>query len=339
MNPTDRHAAIAAISTHLPDRVVSTDDLEAEFGPGSIRRLATKIGIAERHVAASDEFTSDLAVHAAERLFAEHGIDRASVDFLLLVTQSPDHPMPTTACIVQARLGLRSDVGALDLGIGCSGYVYGLGLAKGLIESGQARTVLLVTADTMTKFVNPGNKQLRTIFGDGAAATLLTAASETPGLRGVAYGSDGTGAKHLVVPHGGLGDPARLDAEFDFAPEGDTNGYDLHMNGLEVFSFTMRVVPQVVRRSLDESSLALDDIDLFVFHQANAFMLETLREKIGIASDRFVVDMADCGNTTSSTIPIALARAIETGRAKPGMRVMLVGFGVGLSWGAVIATL
>jgi 3-oxoacyl-[acyl-carrier-protein] synthase-3 len=318
---------------------VSTADLERSFGVGSVARLAGKTGIEERRVAADDELTSDLAVAAVEKLCDEHGVDARSIDYLLICTQTPDHPMPTTACIVHGRLGLRLDTGAIDIGMGCSGYIYGLGLATGLIESGQASNVVLVTADTVTKYINPRNKQLRTIFGDGAAATLISGRPGQAGLGAFTYGSDGSGAHHLLVPHGGLADPGRLAPGTDFDSDIGSNGYDMHMDGADVFTFTLRVVPEVVEDALRKSSLERDDIDLFVFHQANAFMLAALRDKIGIDEERFVVDMTETGNTMSSTIPIALARAIETGRAKPGMRVMLVGFGVGLSWGAVIATL
>lgn len=339
MNAPHRGAAIAAISTFLPDTVVTNRDLEGEFGVGSVARIAAKTGIEQRHVAGPDEFTSDLAVGAAEALFAEHGVDRHAVDFVLLCTQTPDHALPTTACIVADRLGLRATAGALDLGMGCSGYVYGLGMASGLIASGQAARVLLITADTYSKYLNPADRQLRTIFGDGAAATLLTVGA-TGDISAFVYGTDGSGAGHLVVPNGGLAPAARLSGRADPAIRDlEPTGRDLYMNGPEVFAFSLRVVPEVIARSLAASDLAIDDIDLFVFHQANAFMLETLRTKLGIEPERFVVDMADCGNTTSSSIPIALSRAIVSGRARTGSRVMLVGFGVGLSWAATIVRL
>jgi 3-oxoacyl-[acyl-carrier-protein] synthase-3 len=334
------HAAIAAISTYLPAKVVKTSDLESEFGAGSITRIAAKTGIAERRVASEDEFTSDLATAAGEALFGQYGIDRESVDFLLVCTQSPDHPMPSTSCLVHHQLGLRADAGALDLGMGCSGYVYGLGMATGLIESGQAQSVLLITADTLTKYLNPADRQLRTIFGDGAAATLVTGSASAPALAGFSYGTDGAGAAHLVVPNGGLASGSRLTEAAGVETRGlVSTGYDMYMNGSEVFTFSLRSVPSIVERALERTGLSMDDIDLFVFHQANEFMLETLRKKLRIPSDRFVVEMSKCGNTTSSSIPLALAAARDSGRAQSGMRILLVGFGVGLSWGAVVATL
>jgi 3-oxoacyl-[acyl-carrier-protein] synthase-3 len=330
------YAALGAVSSYLPKTVVSNDDLEAMFPDGNVARIADKTGIATRHVV-TDETVTDLAAAAAETLFRDHGIDRSTIDFLLLCTQSPDFAMPTTSCLVHERLGLRADAAALDLGMGCSGYVYGLGVAKGLIESGQARNVVLVTADTLTRYINPADKQLRTIFGDGAAATLLTAAPDGPTIRGLAYGTDGGGARHLLVPAGGLADGASLSPEATAAARGiESNGYDMHMNGGEVFAFSLRAVPDTVRRSLASARLDIGEIDVFVLHQANAFMLETLRKKLRIPVERFVVEMAHCGNTTSSSIPIALEAALRSGQVRPGMRAMFVGFGVGLSWASVV---
>lgn len=341
MNPNaTRHAALTAVATHLPARVVTNDELEAEFAPAGVAKIAAKTGIDRRHVVGEGETTADLAVAAAEELFRRHGVDRREVDFVLLCTQSPDHAMPTTSCLVQARLGLRTDIGALDLGMGCSGYVYGLGMAKALVESGQANTVLLLTADTLSRYVNPADRQLRVIFGDGAAASLVTATADEPSLRGLSYGTDGSGAPHLIVPHGGLADGAVLSPKSTAEARGlVSNGYDMYMDGAEVFTFSLRVVPEIVEEALRRSGLDLDDIDAFVFHQANAFMLETLRKKLGIAPERFVVEMRDCGNTTSSSIPIALDAALASGQLRPGMTAMFVGFGVGLSWGAVVVDL
>ena len=334
------YAALRAVSTHLPSTTLDDDELSADFPPAGVAKIAAKTGVHQRHLVAPGETASDLAVAAAERLFAAHGVDRDSVDHLILVTQSPDFAMPSTSCLVQDRLGLRTGTGAVDVGMGCSGYLHGLGLASGLIESGQADTVLLLTADTFSRYINPGDKQLRTIFGDGAAASLVTASSPSRALRGFAYGTDGSGARHLIVPGGGLADAGAIAPEASAESRGlASNGYDMHMNGAEVFTFTLRAVPEIVQESLRRAGSTLDDIDLVVLHQANAFMLETLRVKLGVPAEKFVVALSETGNTTSSSIPFALEAAVADGRAAPGTTALLVGFGVGLSWAAAVVDL
>lgn len=331
------HARIAAVDYYLPEGILSNEDIAEEFPEWSVEKIAAKTGILKRHISGENEFSSDLGTAAAKALLAKAGVEPESVDYLLVCTQSPDYFLPTTACIVHAALGLRSSAGAVDINLGCSGFVYALGQAKGLIESGQVSNVLIVTADTYTKFINPADKSVRTIFGDGAAAALVVGDDSGEAIRGITYGTDGSGARHLVVPNGGL--RRGTDLEPKAATEGrdiSSNGYDLYMDGPEIFNFTLRVVPQAVDAILEKSRLSHDDIDLFVFHQANAFMLEHLRKKLGVPSEKFFVSLEDSGNTVSSTIPIALAEAEREGRLKRGMRVMLLGFGVGLSWGGLV---
>lgn len=332
-------ARIASVAYYLPENVLTNEDLAAEFPEWSVDKISSKTGISRRHIAGPDEFSSHLAIAAANTLFERDGIDPQSIDYLIVCTQSPDFYMPTTACLVQEGLGLRTDAGATDITLGCSGYIYGLGLAKGLIESGQAGRVLLVTADTYSKFINPNDKSVRTIFGDGAAATLVVGGDGDDGLVGITYGTNGAGGKNLIVPNGGLR------AGTDIAPKAAVDqrdlvasGHDLYMDGPEIFTFTLDVVPSTVDDVVRKAGLERDDIDLYVFHQANAFMLDHLRKKLGIADEKFFVSLAESGNTVSSTIPIALADAVEQGVLTPGMRVLLMGFGVGLSWGGLVAT-
>jgi 3-oxoacyl-[acyl-carrier-protein] synthase-3 len=327
-------AAISAISVHLPQRRLTNEDLQREFPDWTVEKIASKTGIDSRHIAGEDEFSSDLAIGAGRALFAEHDVDPATIDFLIVCTQTPDHLLPSTSLLVHAALGLRTDCGAFDFTLGCSGYVYGLGLAKGLIDSGQAERVLLITADTYTKLLNPADRSVRTIFGDAAAATLLVRSDR--GVGRIVYGSDGTGAGALAVPGGGLAPGSRFPKALPSERELEDSGYDLYMDGPAVFNFTLRVVPESVERLLGGSGIARDDVDTWILHQANAFMLGHLRRKLGIAEDRFVVDMADTGNTVSSSIPIALSRAMQAGRILPGSRSVLLGFGVGLSWAGAI---
>lgn len=326
---------IAAIAYHLPDAVLDNAALGLADPRFHADKVKAKTGIDRRHIAAPGECASDLAAAAAAKLFAEKGISPGEIDYLIFCTQAPDYFLPTTACLIHQRLGLRRDAGAVDINLGCSGFVYGLGLAKGLIASDQAARVLLLTADTYSKFMAASDLGVRSIFGDGAAATLIEA-GEGRALGAFIYGSDGNGAPNLIVPTGGLRDPGD-DTRFESASGELRRGRPLTMNGPEVFNFTIAAVPDLVRATLGRAGLVAEDIDLWVFHQANATMLEALRRKLELPPDRFWLDLAEAGNTVSSTIPIALARAHAAGRLPLGTRTMLVGFGVGYSWGACIA--
>jgi 3-oxoacyl-[acyl-carrier-protein] synthase-3 len=337
--PLNMHAAIEAIEFFLPETILSTAQLAAEFPEWSVEKIDSKTGILERHITAPDECASDLAVHAVQKLFDSGACPPESIDYLLFCTQSPDYFLPTTACILQDRLGLPTTCGALDFNLGCSGYIYGLGLAQGLIASGQAAHVLLITAETYSKFIHARDKSVRTIFGDAAAVTLLTGTeSEEPFLGPFIYGTDGRGAQNLIVKTGAAR-AARTpeSALLTQDKSGNMRAEDnLFMDGAEIFTFTLEAVPQSVAALLAKSNHKLDDIDLFVFHQANKYMLNHLRNKLNVPAEKFLIGMRHCGNTVSATIPIALKQAQQEGRLKPGSLVMLVGFGVGYSWGATL---
>jgi 3-oxoacyl-[acyl-carrier-protein] synthase-3 len=333
------HAGIAAIEYYLPERAVSTFELAAQFPEWSVEKIDEKTGIRDRHVTGAEECASDLAVAAARKLFDSDACGPADIDYILLCTQSPDYFLPTTACVVQERLGIPTASGALDFNLGCSGFIYGLGLAEGLITTGQALKVLLLTAETYSKYIHSRDRSVRTIFGDAAAATLLRAVdSAQPPLGPFVYGTDGKGASNLIVPSGGMRRPRTSETALAVEDEsGNVRSADnLFMDGAEVFNFTLNAVPKSVNTLLDKAKLSLDAIDLFVFHQANRYMLEHLRKRIKIPAEKFQVSMAHCGNTVSSTIPIALKDALAEGRLKEGSVVMLVGFGVGYSWGATL---
>jgi 3-oxoacyl-[acyl-carrier-protein] synthase-3 len=333
---------LAAIAYSLPEQSITNAELAAEYPDWTVAKIESKTGIKERRVAGTDECSSDLGVAAAVALFSDGSYCANDIDYLLFCTQSPDYFLPTTACLVQDRLGIPVSAGALDFNLGCSGYVYGLGLAKGLIDSNQAEKVLLITAETYTKFIHPGDRSVRTLFGDAGAATLLERATESDeaesSIGPFVYGTDGSGADNLIVPVGGFrnrqktpNDPAEIDSKGNM--RGPNN---LYMNGGEIFTFTIRVVPQVVRSLLSKTQMDLGSIDLFIFHQANAFMLNHLRKALSIPPEKFYISLSDIGNTVSCTIPIAIRRAIDEGVLDKGMTVMLVGFGVGYSWGATL---
>lgn len=328
---------IKAISYYLPQDILSNEKINAAFPEWDINKISSKTGIKDRHIAAPDEFSSDMAVKAAEKLFAENNIDRNDIDFLLLCTQSPDYFLPTTACIVQDRLGLSTSTGALDFNLGCSGFVYGLGLAKGLISGGMAKNVLLITSETYSKFIHPKDKSNLTIFGDAAAATLVSAVNGFCSIGNFEFGTDGRGANNLIVKKGGIRNLG-IDAGVDIVDEyGNVqNDNNLYMNGSEIFNFTIGAVPRLIQQVLQKNDLEADDINLYIFHQANKYMLNHLRKKIGIPEDKFFIFLEDCGNTVSSTIPIALLEANKQNKTTGNSKTLLAGFGVGYSWAGCV---
>jgi 3-oxoacyl-[acyl-carrier-protein] synthase-3 len=323
---------IKAISYYLPEKVLSNEELVKDFPEWSIDKIASKIGIRERHVVET-ECASDLAYAAGVRLFEEHSIDPNTVDFILLCTQSPDYFLPTSACILQNRLNIPTTSGALDFNLGCSGFVYGLSLAKGLICGGIASNVLLITAETYTKHIHPNDKGNRTIFGDGAAATLISTSGFCE-IMNFSLGTDGRGAENLIVKSGGLRNRS-LANDMRVDEDGNLLSSDhLYMNGTAIFNFTLESVPVLVDNVLKRNCIDKNDIDLFVFHQANRYMMEFLRKKIKIEEDKFYYFIENVGNTVSSTIPIALYDAKAKGRLAGN--VLLAGFGVGYSWGGCV---
>lgn len=326
-----KFASVGPIAVHLPQRVETNAQLKAEYPGWDMDLIYEKTGIGSRHIAAPDECASDLAVQAAQKLFTEHNVDPQSIDFVLLCTQTPDYPLPTTACLLQSRLGLKTSVGALDFNLGCSGYVYGLSLADGLIRSGAARRVLLLTAETYSKYIHATDRSLRTIFGDGAAATLVEAAPE-PTLWAFQFGTDGTGADTLLVTAGG-NRPAKDAIRPRHRQRWESA---LYMDGPSLINFTVVAVPQLVDNILAAANLKAADVDLFLLHQATLKMLEQLRQRMGLAEERMPVCLEHCGNTVSSTIPILIDDLRRQGRLKRDMRSVLVGFGVGWSWAGCV---
>lgn len=325
---------LKAVSYYLPELLLTNEDLVKKFPEWTVEKVASKIGVNERHIVSESETASDLAALAAEKLFVEYSIDKSTIDFVLLCTQSPDYFLPTSACLLQNRLGLSTSCGALDFNLGCSGYVYGLSLAKGLIAASIAKNVLLLTAETYSKYLHPEDKGNRTIFGDGASASLIS----TDGFAEIgnfSLGTDGRGAENLIVKNGGLRFPTKLnDLSFDEGGNPVSGDY-LYMNGSEIFNFTLEAVPILVNETLNKNTLNKEDIDLFVFHQANKYMMNFLRKKIKIDEEKFYYYIENVGNTVSSTIPIALKEAMRDDRIIDNNKVLIAGFGVGYSWGGV----
>ncbi len=327
------NAYIKNIGYYLPPTVLTNEQLVEEFPEWTVEKIASKIGVNQRHVTTKDETALDLAEQAALKLFTEQGVAREDIDFVLLCTQSPDYFLPSSACILQKRLGLSTQCGAFDFNLGCSGYVYGLSIAKGLIAGGIAKNVLLCTAETYTKHLHPRDKGNRTIFGDAATATLVS----TDGFAEIgnfSLGTDGTGAENLIVKTGGLRTPEAVnDLTFDESGNPQSSDY-LYMNGGSIFNFTADAVPPLVNDVLAKNNLQESDINLYVFHQANKYMINYLRKLLDIDKDRFFVFMSETGNTVSSTIPIALCEAKKQDVLHGN--ILLAGFGVGYSWGGVM---
>ena len=303
------------IAYALPQKVLTNEDLVSAYPEWSEEKILAKTGIAMRHVVEEGKTAIDLAECASRKLFETEGVNKEEIDYLLLCTQSSEYKLPSSSCLLQNRLGISTCAGALSFDHGCSGYIYGLSLAKGLIIGGMATNVLLVTTETYTKYIAPEDKSTRSIFGDGAAATLIDEEVATR-IGAFSFGTDGSGSEKLIVRDG-----------------------KLFMDGPDIFNFTLDVVPKTMDDVLAKNNLLSDDIDLYVFHQANKFMLDTIRKVNGLPRDRFYVNLETTGNTVSSTIPIALKQLDDAGKLHPGMKVMLMGFGVGLSWGATVITI
>lgn len=329
---------IAHIAVHLPDGLLRNESLARIYPDWSEEKIFNKTGIAERHIAAPHETAGDLAAQAARKLFAQGNVQPSDIDFIILCTQAPDYVLPTTACLLQHQLGIPRHAGALDVNLGCSGFVYGLSLAKGLIETGSARRVLLLTADTYSKYIHPLDKSVRTLFGDGAAATLVTESADgDSGCIGpFVFGTDGAGAEKLIVRAGGFRTPRSSETMLERTDASGNVRSDehLYMDGADVMTFSLTEVPKAVDALLDRAKWTKTDVDHFVLHQANKFMLEALRKKLKVPTEKFPVRVEHCGNTVSSTIPIALADMMRTGELHAGMNAVLVGFGVGYSWAA-----
>ena len=333
-----KYASICAIDYYLPSSELTTGMLAQQFPDWSIESLEKRTGIHTRRIVGKEECASDLAVEAANKLFETGQCERRAIDFILYCTQSPDYIIPTTACMLQDRLGISKTAGALDYNLGCSGFVYGLALCEGLIASNQAERILLLTADTYSKYLNPMDRNSRTIFGDGAAAVFVSASEmDLPSFGPAVYGTDGSHALALALPNSGTR-KGEIEGGARRNGKPSLEGTYLVMDGKRIVDFALEAVPDMVESLLKKADISRDAIDLFVFHQANAFIVEELGSKLGIPKEKCPFLMGDGGNTVSATIPMTLKRALDAGLIKDGDRIMLIGFGVGLSWAARILT-
>lgn len=326
---------IKALAYNLPEKVLTNEMIAQEFPEWTVEKIDKKIGIKQRHVTVDGETASDLAIGAAEKLFANISYDRSQIDYLIFVTQSPDYHLPTTACTIQTRLGLSKRITAIDVNLGCNGFVAGLSLAKAVIIAGQAKNVLLLTGETYSKYMHERDKSNRTIFGDGAAATLVS----TKGVAEVGefvIGTDGTGAENLIVKSGGARHPQPVD-DLRFDDFGNPRSSDnLYMDGPAILNYSLDSIPQLVEDVLEKNNVTMDDIDLHVYHQANTFLANLERRKLRIPEEKYYCNIENFGNTVSSTIPIALCEALKEGRIKQGTKVLSVAQGLGYTWGGMV---
>ncbi|MDA0785618.1 MAG: ketoacyl-ACP synthase III [Proteobacteria bacterium] len=338
-----RNVTIGEIGVALPENVVSNEDLRAAYPDWDFDRLAARTGVMSRHIAAPDETALDLAFAACESLRETGALDdNGGIDGLLFCTETPDFPIPSNACLLHGRLELPQDVLALDINMGCSGYLYALEVARSLIVSGAASRILLATADTYSRLINPGDRSTRVLFGDGAAVSVITRADDDQsGILDLKLGSEGKFHDRFMVPAGGARRP--LDDSTAVETEDKSGNIrtpaDITMEGFQVLSFFNGVIPKHVRGVLEANDLTLDDVDLFVFHQASQVALDSIAKALKIPAEKFVNKLATTGNLVSASVPVALQMAREDGSAAPGKLAILCGFGVGLSWGTALVRL
>jgi 3-oxoacyl-[acyl-carrier-protein] synthase-3 len=331
-------ASIVGIEVEMPARVVTNAELDAAHPGWRMAEVVRRTGVESRRWCGPDETALDLAVAACRRLLERTGTPPTTVDAILFCTQSPDYVMPPNACILQARLGVSRATAAFDFSLACSGFVYGLYLAKALIESGAAKRVLLVTAETYSKLFNHDDRGPATLFGDGAAATLIVGGEVRIGR--VLVGTDGASPDVFCVPAGGARTPRTSSSAMpqDQPFGGLRSPEQIVMDGAAVLAFVQRDLVGFVREALTEFDTTLDGVDLVVFHQASKAALDILAMKLDIPDAKMFRYLAHVGNTVSASIPMALRAAEDQRRLVKGMRVLVVGFGVGLSWGACIIT-
>jgi 3-oxoacyl-[acyl-carrier-protein] synthase III len=332
---------ISDIAYYLPETVVDNSKLASRYTGWDEDKIYEKTGIRKRHVVRIDEHVSDLAVNAALRLFEGGDVGPEEIDLLVLCTQTPDYALPATASLIHERLGLSDRCATFDFNQGCTGFIYGLSIVGSMIHCGLAKKALLITAETYSRWCHPMDKSVTTIFGDGAAATYIRSVINESGTGPFVFGTDGKGFQNLIVPLSGSHGMQKRDEADKEATDGSGNirkPSNIYMNGPELFRFAISAVPSMVRDLLYTAKKNIDDIDKFVFHQANVFMLKSIQKILKISDEKMIYKMEDIGNTVSSSIPIAIVRAYEEGIISPGDQLLLAGFGVGYSWGGTILT-
>ncbi|MBE3580723.1 MAG: ketoacyl-ACP synthase III [Thermoanaerobacteraceae bacterium] len=327
MPAQSRYAGIIGTGSALPDRVLTNFDLERMVDT-SDEWIRTRTGIRERRVAGEDVAASDLSVEAAREALANSGVAPEEIDLIIVATVTPDTLFPSTACLVQERLGAKG-AAAFDLAAGCTGFLYALGVGQQFICSGTYEKVLIVGVDLLTKILNWEDRNTCVLFGDGAGAVVLAPVPPGEGILSLYLGADGSGGPLLVMPAGG----SRLPASRDTV---DRKLHTIHMQGREVFKFAVRILGEAALAALERAGLQKEDVDLLIPHQANIRIVEAALKRLGLSPEKAYVNLDRYGNMSSASVPVALDEARREGRLQKGDNLVLVSFGAGLTWGAAV---
>jgi 3-oxoacyl-[acyl-carrier-protein] synthase-3 len=316
--------SIAGLGAHVPERVVTNDELSTMMDT-SDEWITERTGIRERRIAAPEEALSDLALPAARQALEDAGVKASEIDLVIVATVTPDMAFPATAAILADELG-ASTAGAYDLSAGCTGFMYAVAQAYGMLAGGLAQRALVVGGDVLSKILDWNDRGTAVLFGDGAGAVVMERVGEG-GFLGFELGADGSGGPQLYLPAGGSRTPATSDSVADRL-------HFVQMNGREVFKFATRVLVSSAEAVLAECGRTVEDVDVYVPHQANVRIIDYATQKLGIPEDRVVIDVDRYGNTSSGSIPLALADAKADGRLAAGSLVLMTGMGAGLTWGS-----
>jgi 3-oxoacyl-[acyl-carrier-protein] synthase-3 len=329
---------IDAISYALPEAVLTNAELGENYPHWNMDRLAERTGVQSRHIAGDGETALDLTMRACQALTSTGDLEKGEIDAVIFCTETPDYPLPPNACLLHGRLGLGTEVAAFDINLACSGYIYGLELARSLIVSGSARKVLLATGDTYTRLIHPEDRATRCLFGDGAAVSLISAAQDSSGFIDIKLGTSGQNHERFIVRAGGARMPRGAETRQEVSDRSGNirSAENIEMDGLGVLSFFNSTVPPHVLDTLSRNGLSVPDVDLFVFHQASKVALDSLQRQLKIADENMLVALSEVGNLVSASIPVAFQQAIEGGRVSSGNLIAFCGFGVGLSWGTAL---
>jgi 3-oxoacyl-[acyl-carrier-protein] synthase-3 len=328
---------IAGLIGSVPKRIEESANWTGAFGESEVEKIVKMTGIAARRVVEKDVCTSDLCVAAAEDLLARLGWERESVDLLVFVSQTGDYMLPATACVAHGRLGLASHCAAFDLTLGCSGFVYGLWAVASILACGGAKRALLLVGDTISKVTSPGDRATVLLFGDAGSATALEHDPSAPPMSFV-MSSDGKGQNHLIVPAGGFRNPSTAETcvRTERADGSVRSEEDLYMNGAELLAYTLACVPKLIRETLAAAGREVADVDYYVFHQANKFMIEHFARKAGVPMDRVPLNLDRYGNTSSASVPLVIASELAEAVATGKKTILGAGFGVGYSAGGAV---
>ncbi len=333
-----RNVRISGIASAVPNLEGDPADFFDRFGEGEVKKIIQSTGVYKRRVVPPGMCASDLCMAAAEGLFGQEKWQKNDIDAVIFLSQSGDYVVPFTAALLQKRLGLATSCAAFDVNLGCSGYVYGLWMAASLIAGGGMGKVLLLMGDTSTTGVSADDRATALLFGDAGTATILERTDCPDAELVFVLGTDGNGGHNLIVPAGGSRNPSSPETRLKRETEDGSrrSDEDLYMNGPEIFAFTLREVPKMVSQVLAVSGNSVDSVDSFVFHQANKFILDYLARRMRLPADKVPLSIGEYGNTSAASIPVTLTHCLRQQISANKMKLLLAGFGVGYSWGAVI---